>query len=256
LSSPFKKILAFLLKVVFLKSHAILVISKSVKSELVDVYKIDPKKICLYKYKISNIFNPSVPKSLKPILNPAGPIVLAVSRIDPGKGLHYLVEASKTIVEKIPNVRIVIKGSVGSNASLPEKNYEIELKRLIRKYHLQEHIKILAFSPNSEIPRYMSASDVIVLPSISEGLGVVILEALATGVPVVASRVGGVPDVLMSGTNGLMVEPKDANGLAQAILKILTDDKLRRRLIEGGLRTIHNIEKNEFEVLLIKSMFE
>jgi len=253
---PLKQIFSSLLKIVFYRSYAILVISKSIRNELVNQYKITPRKIHVCKYKISNIFNPSVPKSLKSTLNPEGPIVLTVSRIDPGKGLHYLIEAARIVVEKIPNVKIIIKGSAGPDASLSEKKYALELKRLIHNCNLQEHVKILRFSQYSEIPKYMSASDVFVLSSLSEGLGIVILEALATGVPVIASRVGGVPDILTSGANGLMVEPKDVEGLAEAILKVLTDDKLKKLLIEGGLATIRRLREDELEKLLSKLMFE
>jgi glycosyltransferase involved in cell wall biosynthesis len=88
------------------------------------------------------------------------------------------------------------------------------------------------------------------------GLGVVILEALATGVPVVASRVGGIPDILTHEYNGLLVEPRDVEDFAEAIVRILSDDKLKRRLIEGGLATIWRTRENEIEKLLSKLIFE
>jgi glycosyltransferase involved in cell wall biosynthesis len=244
------------LKILFHKSHAILALSKSIKRELINDYRIDPKKIFVYRYKISEIFNPNVPKNLKSLLNPTGPIVLTVCRIDPGKGLPYLIEASRVTTEKIPNVKIVIKGSRGEHASSSEKRYEENLTKLIRNYDLQQHITILRESPYSEIPKYMAAADVFVLPSISEGLGLVILEALATGIPVVASRIGGIPDILIHEYNGLLVEPRDVEGLAEAIIRILSDGKLRERLSECGLKTIYGVKENELENLLSKLIFK
>lgn len=248
--SPLRKIFAFLLKIAFQKSYAILALGKSIKKELVNDYKINPEKVFIYNYKISKMFHPDVPKNLKPLLNPNGPIVLTVCRISPEKGLHYLIEASRIITEKIPNAKIIIKGPSS------QEKYKEKLRNLIHKYNLREHITILNYSPYPEIPKFMSAADVFVLPSISEALGMVILEALATGVPVVASRVGGIPSILKNGYNGLLVEPRDVEGLAEAIVRTLSNDKLKKRLVKGGLTTIRRIKKNEIEQLLSKFIFE
>ena len=248
--TPLRNVLDFSLKVAFQKAHVILALAESIERELIDNYRVDPEKIFVYKYEIADMFNPNVPKYLKLLLNPTGPIVLAVCRISPEKGLLYLVEASRIIIEKIPNVRIIIVGSSGERASSSEKRYEQKLMTLIRKYDLRERITILRRVPHSEIPKYMSAAAVFVLPSISEGLALVVSEALATGVPVVASKVGGIPDILKDGYNGLIVEPRDTKGLAEAVMKIVSNEKMRRQLIEGGLATIHSLRENEFENLL------
>jgi glycosyltransferase involved in cell wall biosynthesis len=106
-----------------------------------------------------------------------------------------------------------------------------------------------------EIPKYLSASDIFVLPSVSEGLPVVILEALASGIPVVASRVGGIPDILTDGCNALLVEPANVQALAKAILKLLRDDRLRESLREEGFETVRYVEENDIEKLLAKFVF-
>ena len=110
-------------------------------------------------------------------------------------------------------------------------------------------------SPHGEIPKFLAAADVFVLPSLSEGFPLVILEALASGVPVVATPVGGIPDVLTSGSNALLVEPGNVDELAEAITRILSDDTLRQNLINNGLRTSHQIKENEIERLLNYYMF-
>jgi glycosyltransferase involved in cell wall biosynthesis len=130
------------------------------------------------------------------------------------------------------------------------------LTRLIRKRNLQQHITILETSPHSEIPKHLSAADVFVLPSLSEGLGLVTLEALATGVPVIATRVGGIQDILIDGYNGLLVEPRDAKSLAKAVLRILSDASLKNRITKAGLKTISCIKENEIEGLLSKFILE
>lgn len=252
LPKPFKKVFAFLLKVTFQKSDVILTLSKSIREELVHDLGISPEKVVVYSYEISKIFNSEVSKDKKLLLNPKGPIILTVCRISPEKGLIYLIEASRIIVEKVPNAKIIIKGaSPGStNSNTPEKRYEAKLRELIKMYGLEDNVIILEGSPNSEIPKFMSAADVFVLPSISEGLGLVILEALATGVPIVASNVGGIRNILINAHNGLLVQPRDVEGLANAVLTLLNDEGLRKRIIEDGLRTVCQTKDNEFEKIL------
>ena len=251
-----RKAIAFFLKIIFQRAYKILALGESIRRNLSDNYGVDPGKIFVYKYKVSEIFNPNVASDLKVTLNPSGPIVLTVCRISPEKGLNYLIEASRTITKKFPNVRIIIIGSLGAYASSAEKKYLEELTGLIRKHNLQQHITILENSPHSEIPKYLSAADVFVLPSLSEGFPLAILEALATGVPVVATQVGGIPDILVNETNSLLTKPRDVEGLAQAVTRILSEDELRKRLIENGLKSIQCIKENEIENLLSKSIFE
>ena len=253
---PLRNIFTFALKITFRESYSILTLSTSIVNEIVHDLQIDPKKVHLYRYKISEIFNPSVTKRLKSSLNPIGPVVLTVCRISAEKGLDYLVSASAIIVKSIPKVKIVIKGSSYKSNPESQRKYEVELRQKIQELKLDESFKILEQSPYSEIPEYLAAADVFVLPSISEGMPLALMEAMATGLPVVATRVGGIPEILVDGINGLMVNPRDAHALASSIIAILSDSNLRRKLSAGALRTIENIKENELEKLLDKLLFQ
>ena len=90
----------------------------------------------------------------------------------------------------------------------------------------------------------------------AEGFPLVILEALATGVPVVATRVGGISVILVNEINSLLIKPRDIEGLAEAIIRALSEDKLRKRIIENGLKSIRSIKENEIENFLSKFIFE
>jgi L-malate glycosyltransferase len=109
--------------------------------------------------------------------------------------------------------------------------------------------------PYSKMPMYMATADVFALPSLSEGLPVVTLEAMACGVPIVASKVGGVPEVVIHDYNGLLVEPGDSKELANSIIRILSSQELRKRLSKGALETAEKLKTNEFETLLKEFIF-
>jgi glycosyltransferase involved in cell wall biosynthesis len=249
-AKPLRRLFRLLLKKVFQKSQMVFVLSKNLRKELIEDYCVSPDKILLYNYKISEIFNPAVLGKFKTLLNPSGPIVLTICRIAPQKGLEYLIEASRIITEKIPNAKIIIKGVL--SADVPSQvAYLALLRKLIDENGLQQNVRILDIDLEySEMPGLMASADVFVLPSMSEGKPMVVLEAMATGIPVVGSRVGGIMDVIEDGNNGLLVEPKDVEGLSEAIIRILSDKKLRKRLSDGALSDSQRLRENEFESLL------
>jgi glycosyltransferase involved in cell wall biosynthesis len=232
------------------KAYVIMAVSKSVQNQIIADYPITRNKTYVHSFKISEIFNPHISKELKTLFNPNGPIVLTVARISPEKGLHYLVEAARTVVKEIPTVKFVIQPY-----STQEK-YKKDLLAMISQLNLESHFIVFTkHAPYSEIPRYMAASDVFALPSLAEGLGVVLLEALACGVPIVASNVGGIPEVVTHGYNGLLVEPGDPEGLANSIIMLLSNEELRKKLSKGALVSSEKLKENEFEALLKKFIF-
>jgi glycosyltransferase involved in cell wall biosynthesis len=239
LPNALKKVHRILLKLMFNRANKILVLSESIAKELVADYSIDSKKISVTKYKVSDIFNTSVSKELKRELNPTGgPIILTLCRISSVKGLEYLVGAAKDIIAKFPTAKIIIKGFTS------EEDYKQKIEQLIKTSNLDQSVIMMEGSPNVEVAKYMVAADVFVLPSLSEGLGVVILEALSCGLPVIATNVGGVVDIVKPGYNGLLVNPRDSEALSDTIIKVLSDNVLRERLIAGGLETTKRLNEN------------
>ena len=151
----------------------------------------------------------------------------ALTRWHRYKGLEVLLKALRKVVKESPDVRLLV---VGAGELKP---YYEDLSRL---YHLSDYILFAGDVPDSELPLYYAAAELLVLPSVdrSEGFGLVLLEANASGRPVVASRVGGIVEVVRDGHNGLLVEPLDAEGMAEAILLLLEDDELRREMGKKG----------------------
>ena len=116
----------------------------------------------------------------------------------------------------------------------------------MRQKGLNDRVRIVDHIPFEFIHHYYGASDVFVLPSIidkegnTEGLGVVLLEALACGVPCVASRVGGITDIVQDGKNGFLVEPENPAELAHRIAVLIEDERLRKEMSEYGRRFVAN----------------
>ena len=175
--------------------------------------------------------------------------ILAVARLIKRKGIEYLVRALPLVIASVPNVNLVMIGDG------PERQPLVELARSLG---VSAHLSMLTQVPSLGV--YYSASDVFVLPSIverdgvTEGLGVTSLEAAASSLPVVASRVGGIPETVDDGVTGYLVEPGDVQGLASKIICLLQDEELRTRMGASGRKKVEeqfNLEKQAIELRTI-----
>ncbi len=161
-----------------------------------------------------------------------------IKHLKPQYGPDYLIEAFTRVCKKYSNINLLILG---------EGPLEKELKNLVKKLKIDDKVEFLGFVPNDLVPKYLSKMDIFVMPSLMESFGVAALEASAMEVPVVASRVGGVPEVLKDGKTGLLVEPKNVNELTAAIIKLIKDPGLRKKMgIEGRkfVKENYNWQKN------------
>jgi glycogen(starch) synthase len=151
------------------------------------------------------------------------PRVLFVGRLAPQKGVHTLVEAAGLLED--PSVRVLLVGDG------PERK---ALEREAERIDAGDRLRFLGFFAHERLPAAMAHADVLVLPSLYEELGTVLLEAMWAGLPIVASRTGGILDVIEDGVNGLLVPPGDPEALARAIDRLLADRALAYRLSEGA----------------------
>jgi glycosyltransferase involved in cell wall biosynthesis len=136
-------------------------------------------------------------------------IILSIGNLEEVKGHKYLVEAMDCTVKRRKDVICLIVGS---------GKLEIELKKQIKSAGLQDYVKLVGAKPHSEIPLWMNACDFLVLPSLNEGNPTVMFECLGCGKPFVGTKVGGIPEIIISDNYGLLVEPGDSNKLAEKIL--------------------------------------
>ena len=159
-------------------------------------------------------------------LDPEALVVGFVGRLHPVKGLSYCVRAFSTVVRELPEARLVLVGDGPERA---------QLERLCDVEGVFDRVLFLGQRP--DVAQIMSAMDVLVLPSLAEGLSRVVLEAMAMGKPVVATRVGGQSEAVVDGATGLLVLPAEPGALAQALLKVLSDRTVARQMgAEGRAR--------------------
>ncbi len=154
--------------------------------------------------------------------------VLYVGYLRHEKGLEYLIDSLNILLKKKYKINLTIVGD-------GEKRKELEA--LVNLKGLNNHVKFTGHIPlGDKLLSLYRVSDIFVLPSISEGTPRVLLEAMCSGVPVIATNVGGIPFTIDDGENGLLVHSKDSVAIAEAISRLIVDEKLRRKLIDNGIR--------------------
>ena len=152
-------------------------------------------------------------------------VILFVGRLHHVKGVKYLIKAMELIVRKNKNAKLMLVG---------DGEEREELESLVEKFGLKERVKFVGRVQNEEIPQYMVASDVLVLPSLSEGFPVTILEAMASGLSIVATTVGGLPEIVKDGENGFLVEPNNYGQIAEKVILLLEDEELRYKISKNN----------------------
>ena len=176
--------------------------------------------------------------------------ILCPARISPEKGQIYLIEALK-IVNESKKSHVHFMG-----ANEPKERKKIE--SLTSKLKLENYVHFIPPRPYDQVPQYYKAADLVVLPSTSEGLPLAIIENMALGNVVIASNVGGIPELIEDGVTGLLVPPKNPEALAKAIINVLEDWKLRNKIKANAIKramdydiekTVGEIEKIYTEVL-------
>ncbi len=163
------------------------------------------------------------------------PLVGNVAALVPHKGQRYLIEAAHLVVQKIPDARFVIFG---------EGELREHLEHLVREHHLEKHVLLPGF--RTDILGCIKGLDLFVMSSVTEGLGTSLLDAMACRKAIVATRAGGIPEVVDDRKTGLLVEPRNARQLADAIMRLLQDAGLRSGMAAAGyerVRTRFTVER-------------
>ncbi len=189
-----------------------------------DNVAIVPNGVDLDKIKIDLFNKREIRKSFNLKLDDN--VIVTTSRLVAKNGVVDLVEAVHLFIDKYNiTIKLLILG---------EGEERAKIESLIKEYKLERHIILLGFVPQEKIYDYLYSSDIFIRPSLSEGLGNSFLEAMAAGLPVIGTPVGGIPDFLKDGVTGLFCNPKDPESIASGIYRLLSDPRLKQKIAQNG----------------------
>ena len=209
----------------FMVDHYVTV-SESVKRYIIDKSKISAEKISVI-YNGVNIKsqdnsyeqNPKMPFKIKD----KDRILMTVGRLHKQKGHCYLIQAVSKVRKEFPKVKLLVTG---------EGEEENNLKKLVKSLDLMNEVIFAGLS--SDIERILPMAELFILPSLWEGLPNALLEAMAAGKPVVATKVGGIPEIVVHGETGMLIPPRDTDALAAAIIDLLQNRLKAKDMGEAG----------------------
>lgn len=220
----------------FTQADHIVAVSEWVRQALLGIYKLPAGEI-------TTIHNGIDTKHFRPIRSPREkiahligeenlerPLILFMARIMGAKDPSTLAQAIPLVLKTHPDALFLFRGE-----GVTLHSY---LRALLRRVSPPDSYKFIGYLSRDEIPALYSAASIYALPSIHEPFGYTLVEALACGVPAIASAVGGVPEIITNGKNGLLVEPRNSAQLAEAISNLLDDETLARRLRRSARETM------------------
>lgn len=197
------------------------------------------KTALLFPLVNTDLFTPTEPSRefLKKFGLEGSRIILCAQRIDIKSGHEQLVRALPIILNRVKNVKLVFVGGASLTSKLSDirKKYEDAVHSLIRELKLEEHVVFTGTIPYEELPSVYCAADIVALTSKVEGFGLALTEAMSCGRPVVGTNAGGIPLQIKNGVNGFLVGVNAIEETADALVKILTDTGLARRMGEASL---------------------
>lgn len=167
--------------------------------------------------------------------------ILCLCFIRPEKGVEYLIEAFSKLQVEGKKIKLLLAGSRDRYLA-----YQQKLDSLVNQFCLGDRVSWLGHIKYQDIPELMRRSDIFVLPTLSEGTPRVLVEARANSLPLVATNVGGIPTSVTNNYDGLLVPPKDAAAIANAISKLIEDPSLRKQFIKNGFDRTKELTTDSF----------
>jgi glycosyltransferase involved in cell wall biosynthesis len=232
--------------------NVVIIVSQKAKEKMVEAKAISARKtIVIYNGIDINRFKfqdkekrEKVRKALN--LKESDKVLISVGRLFRAKGYPYLIEAIKILKKQYPDIVLLVLG---------KGRKRIELEKQIRGYNLTQNIFLLGRKEN--VPYYLNASDIFVMSSLWEGLPLSLLEAMVCGLPVVATNVGGIPEIVDEGHSGFLVESKNSLALAKKISYVLNSSpEIRRKMGEVGRKIVEEKFSLDKMVKNYESLYE
>lgn len=224
------------------ESAAVVAASDIEVGELLDLYDAPRAKLHVIPCGVDpNVFRPIRQADARDALgrDQCERLILFVGRIEQIKGIDVLLRALGLLFFRHPELRndvclVVVGGALDPGDDAPETEKLVELHRLVHQHRMEANVSFVGSRDQETLAQYYAAADVCAVPSLTESFGLVALEAMACGTPVVGTRVGGLQKLIEDGESGLLVPAGDYQALAEAMAQILTDERLRRHLAHGA----------------------
>ena len=224
------------------RSAAVVAASAIELGELRRFYKADPARVAVIPCGVDpEVFHPVRQADAREKLarDQCERLILFVGRIEQIKGIDVLLRAMALLFFRRPDLRsevclLVVGGALDPGDEAPETQKILELRRLVHEHRMEANVSFVGSRDQEDLALYYAAADVCAVPSLTESFGLVALEAMACGTPVVGTRVGGLQTVITDGESGLLVPAGDYEALAEAIARVLTDARLRMHLAHGA----------------------
>lgn len=210
----------------------IVIISKSMQNIFKYIPKISKKVVCIYNGIDINLFKPSVVDLSCKFVDKNNYFIIGfVGQISHRKGLDLLIKVAPLVTNKFSHIRFLIVGTDGVNEDGLSKSYQNEIEQM----KLHDYFDFLG--KRQDIPEIMNFIDLLVVPSRKEPFGKVIVEAMACKKCVIASNVGGIPEIITDKFNGLLFKNEDEGDFAKCLKTVISNDSFRKYLAENGYNT-------------------
>jgi len=238
----------------FLASLAsrVVVISQAVKKRRFNWLKKKEKVEVVYNGADLELYNakPNNGNLRKELgLSETTPLVGVVAQLHPKKGLQFFLKAARQVNQLLADCRFLI---VGEDITAKE-DYLPQLRALTRELGIEGRVVYTGY--REDIPSVMASIDCLVLSSLEEAFGRVLIEAMAASVPVVATEVGGVPEIVVEGRTGLLVPPADEESLARGIIYLLQNREVARKMGQKGRARVEKLFSLEGHVARIEALY-
>jgi len=230
---------------VFSQARKIIALNTAIKAHLVAMGADENKMSIIPNAIDTRLFSPNRKNLLETKWGISHPVILFVGRLVEDKGVKYLLRAFSEVVQEIPDAKLVIVG---------KGPQEKELKKLQESLGLT-HVFFLGKVETKFMPNIYAGCDVLVLPSIHEPFGNVVIEAMAAGKPVIGSYIGGMKDTIIHGVTGYHVPPRNAEQISNFLVRLLSDVALREKLGRSSREKAVADYNEEFVISKIEKIY-
>jgi glycosyltransferase involved in cell wall biosynthesis len=242
-----KKYQLFLERITSFMVDRYIAVSEKVKEHAISHSKIPPDKIVtIYNgVRLQDTGGASDPEALRRALNisPSDRVLMVIGRLRKEKGHSFLIDAIDEVRKRIPGIKLIIVG---------EGEEEPRLKAQVRRLSLTETVVFTGL--RRDIPELLTIAELVVLPSLWEGMPNCLLEAMNAGKPVIATAVGGIPEVVLDGYTGILVPPWNSKALTEAMVRVLSQQEVAHKMGARGRKRVEQcfpLEKSIFETEML-----